>query len=173
MNLNELDKKACWNISYGLYIVSTNGVEKKSGLVVNTVFQVTSEPVKLVVSINKNSYTHDQIIKNGYFGITILEQNTPMTFIGTWGFKSSKDIDKFKDAKFVLGPNSTPLITDYAISIIELKLLNVVDVGTHSMFIGELVFGNKLKESDTLTYEYYQKEKKGKAPKGAPTYRGN
>jgi len=169
----ELDKKACWSISYGLYVVSTSGIDKKAGLIVNTVFQVTSDPVQLVVSINKNSFTYKQILKSTYFGISTLEQSTPMTFIGTWGFKSSKDIDKFKDTNFILSPNNTPLVTDYAVSVMDLKLINTVDLGTHTMFIGEMVFGKMIKESDLLTYEYYQKEKKGKAPKDAPTYRGN
>jgi ferric-chelate reductase [NAD(P)H] len=169
----ELDKKACWNISYGLYIVSTNGTEKKSGLIVNTVFQVTSEPVQLVVSISKNNFTHDQILSNGFFGISILEQEAPMPFIGTWGFKSSRDIDKFKDANFILGKHNTPLVSDYAVSVMELKLKKTIDVGTHTMFIGEMVFSKNIKESKLLTYEFYQKEKKGKAPKNAPTYKGN
>ena len=51
-------------------------------------------------------------------------------------------------------------------------MIDTVDVGTHTMFVGEVEGAQRLREGKPLTYDYYQKEKKGKSPKNAPTYHG-
>lgn len=170
--LDQIETMACWNISYGLYIVSAQYENKKAGFIANTVFQVTSQPIMLAVSVNKNNFTYDVILQSGYIGVSVLEQDTPMTFIGTWGFKSGTSIDKFKGANYLLGKFNSPLVTDYSVSIMELKLLKNVDLGSHSLFVGEITCSKNLKDAKLLTYDFYQKDKKGKAPKNAPTYKG-
>ena len=50
-----MDLKALYNISYGMYIVSSKKDNRINGQIANTVFQTTSEPATIAVSV---SYTH-------------------------------------------------------------------------------------------------------------------
>jgi ferric-chelate reductase [NAD(P)H] len=165
-------KKALWDMSYGLYIVSSkNKDEKFNGQVVNTAFQVTAEPARIAVCINKENLTYKYLKESKVFSVSVLEKNTPMTFIGKWGFKSGRDIDKFLDTDYYVSDNKIPVVKDYTLSVIEAKIIEETSVGTHTVFIGEVINQEVLKEGEILTYEYYQKEKKGKAPKTAPTFK--
>lgn len=164
-------KKALWDISYGLYIVTAFDGDKHNGQIVNTAFQVTNTPPQIAVCISKENLTHEYIMKTKMFGVSILEKDTPMLFMGPWGFRSGRDIDKFKDVNYKTGTTGLRLVTDHSLSVMEAKVTSIQDVGTHTIFVGEVVSSEIIKEGELLTYEYYQKEKKGKAPKTAPTFK--
>lgn len=169
-----IQKSALWNISYGMYIITSLKADKYNGLIVNTVVQVTSKPAKISVCISKESLTHDYIIESKVFGVSILEQEAPMPYLGIFGFRTGKDFQKFehKDVHFKIGSQTkVPLVIDYSLSIMEVNLVSTIDVGSHTIFIGEISNSEVLKEGIPLTYDYYQKVKKGKAPKNAPTYK--
>ena len=164
-------RKALWDLSYGLYIVTSTDGEKHNGQIVNSAFQVTNTPPQIAVCINKENLTHEYIQKTGKFGMSVLEKDTPMLFMGPWGFKSGRTVDKFQGVNYKTGGTGVRLITDHSLSIIEAKVTATQDVGTHTLFIGEVINSEVLKDGELLTYEYYQKEKKGKAPKSAPTFK--
>lgn len=164
-------KKAIWDISYGLYIVTSFDGEKHNGQIVNTAFQVTNTPPQIAVCISKENLTHEYIMKTKLFGVSILEKETPMIFMGPWGFKSGRNIDKFQGVNYKTGTTGLRLVTDHTLSVMEAKVTSTQDVGTHTIFVGEIVNSEVIKDGELLTYEYYQKEKKGKAPKTAPTYK--
>lgn len=166
-------RKALWDLSYGLYIVTSKSVDNKyNGQIVNTAFQVTSTPPQIAVCISKENLTHKYIEESKIFGVSVLEKETPMLFIGKWGFKSGKNINKFDDeTTYKEGTLKTPLVTNHSLSIMEAKVTSSQDLGTHTLFIGEVVSSEIIKDGEILTYEYYQNNKKGKAPKTAPTYK--
>jgi flavin reductase (DIM6/NTAB) family NADH-FMN oxidoreductase RutF len=165
-----MNKKALYNISYGLYIVSSRNGNKIDGQTANTVIQVCSEPAMISVAINKNNYTHECINASKMFSASILEKETPLSFIGGFGFKSGRDTDKFKGINYRMSDNNIPIITDYALAYLEAKIINKIDVGTHTIFIGELVDADIIKEGEPTTYAYYQQVKRGTTPKSAPSY---
>jgi len=165
-----MDLTVLFKISYGLYIISSMKNGKYNGQIANTVFQVTSEPPRLAVCINKNNLTHEFIDNSKIFTVSILSKETPMTFIGQFGFKSGRDIDKFQGVNYSLGDLKAPIIKDYTIGFIELKVINQMDVGTHTIFVGEIINCGKFNDEEPLTYAYYHEIKKGKSPKNAPTY---
>ena len=164
-------RKALWDLSYGVYIVTATDGEKHNGQIVNSAIQVTNTPPQIVVCISKENLTHEYILKTRKFGLSVLEKETPMLFIGPWGFKSGRTVDKFQGVNYKLGETGVRLVTDHALSVMEAKVTSATDVGTHTMFIGEIVSSEVLKDGEILTYEYYQKDKKGKAPKTAPTFK--
>ena len=90
-----MNNRTLHKISYGLYIVSSKKGDKLNGQIANTVFQITSEPPTIAVSINKGNLTHDYIAQSGVFTVSILSEQAPMELIGKFGFKSGRDIDKF------------------------------------------------------------------------------
>ena len=166
-----IDPKALWKLSYGLYLVSSAHGGRKSGQIANTVFQITSEPPRIAVSLNKENLTHETVAKSGVFGVSILDESAPMTFIGLMGFKSGREVDKFKDVAFENGELGCPLVTEHALAILETRVTGTLDAGTHTIFLGDVVGAKVLREGVPLTYEAYHAIKKGKAPKTAPTYR--
>lgn len=165
-----IDLDAFYKISYGIYIVSSKYGDKTNGQIVNSVFQVSANPIIIAISINKENLTHRIIKESGYFSLSCLAIDTPMPFIGKFGFKSGKDIDKFSDTSYKLCENGTPAVTDFSTAIFELKLENEIDVYTHTIFIGRVLSSELLSDAAPLTYDYYRAVKKGISPKNAPTY---
>jgi flavin reductase (DIM6/NTAB) family NADH-FMN oxidoreductase RutF/rubredoxin len=165
-----MNTKALYDISYGLYVIASKKGDKFNGQIANTVIQVCSEPVKITVAINKNNYTHEFITDSKAFTVSILSKDTPLSFIGNFGFKSGRDVDKFKTTNYKLTDNKLPVVTDNALSYLEARVINTVDVGTHTLFIGELIGAEVLKEGEPMTYAYYHQVKRGTTPKSAPSY---
>lgn len=158
------------DLSYGLYIVTSVHEDRLNGQVVNTVIQVTSEPPRVAVIINKKNLTHEFILKSKLFSASVLEESTPMIFLGPFGFRSGRDVDKFTKVAFKKGTTGCPLITDHALSVLEAEVIDQIDLGTHTIFIGNVVNSEILKQGRPLTYQYYHQVLKGKSPPNAPTY---
>jgi len=165
-----MNTKALHKLGYGLYIVSSRKGKRFNGQVANTVFQITSQPPTLAVSINKENLTHQFIRQSKVFTASILAKDTPLAFIGHFGFKSGRDIDKLKGIKYIIGKTKAPVVTDHAVAYLEARLTQEVDVGTHTIFIGELVGAEVINEDEPLTYAYYHLVKRGTTPKTAPSY---
>ncbi len=167
-----MNQKTFHKISYGLYVVSSKKEGKLNGQIANTVFQVTSKPPVIAVSINKQNLTHEFIQKSKSFTISILSKETPMKFIGHFGFKSGRDLDKFKDINYKIGITDAPVVIENSIGYLEAELMNTIDAGTHTIFVGKVIDAEILNNSEPLTYDYYHQIKGGKSPKSAPTYIG-
>ncbi|OGS21815.1 MAG: High molecular weight rubredoxin [Elusimicrobia bacterium RIFOXYA2_FULL_40_6] len=165
-----MDLKAIHKISYGIYIVCSKKGEKFNGQIVNSVFQVTSDPPTVAISINKQNLTWDYIKESKCFTVSVLSKDAPMSFIGTFGFKSGRDINKFKDIKYKSGALGVPIVLDYTISCFEAEVIDSIDVGTHTIFVGKIIDAEVLNENDPMTYEIYHNVKGGTSPKTAPTY---
>lgn len=165
-----MNAKTLHKISYGMYIVSSKKGDKLNGQIANTVFQVTSEPPAIAVSINKINLTHEYIKDSMVFAVSILSKDTPMKFIGNFGFRSGRDIDKFKNANYKIGTTGAPVVLESTIGYLEADVIDSIDVGTHTVFIGRVVDAETIKEGELLTYEYYHELKRGLSPKTAPTY---
>jgi flavin reductase (DIM6/NTAB) family NADH-FMN oxidoreductase RutF/rubredoxin len=165
-----LNTKALFKIGYGVYIVSSKNESKINGQIANTVFQVTSDPPTIAISINKLNLTHEYIEKSKVFSVAILEKETPLTFIGNFGFKSGRDINKFDGVNFKLETTGAPIIIDNSVSYLEAEVINSIDVFTHTVFVGKIVNADVLSDKEPMTYAYYHQVKGGTSPKNAPTY---
>ncbi len=165
MNLNALHK-----IGYGMYIIGAHEGEKRNGQTANTVFQITSEPPTVAVSINKTNLTHEYIKASKSFTAAVLCNATPLSYIGNFGFKSGRDTDKLKGVNYKIGQTGSPILTDHATAYLEAEVIQDVDVGTHTIFIGRVVAAEILSEEPCMTYEYYHEVKRGTTPKTAPSY---
>ncbi len=166
-----MNTEAFFKITYGLYIVSSGNENVRSGYIANTAFQVTSDPPQIAIACNKDNYTASLIEENKAFSISILQQESSPEIIGLFGYKSGKDNDKFLKTKYITGKTGVPIVTDESIAWFECKLVNRFDVGTHIIYIGEIIENDILvSDGEPLTYDYYRNIRKGKAPKNAPTY---
>lgn len=166
-----MNVEAFYKISYGLYAVCSKSGTKLNGYISNTVFQVTAEPAQFAISCSKNNFSSAMIADSKAFSISVLEKDTGPNIIGTFGYRSGKDTDKFKDVKYITGETGAPILLDNTIAWFECRLVNSFDMGSHILFIGELVNSELcVSDGNPLTYAYYREIKKGKAPKNAPTY---
>jgi flavin reductase (DIM6/NTAB) family NADH-FMN oxidoreductase RutF/rubredoxin len=165
-----MNLKALYELGYGLYIVSSVKGDRRNGQIANTVFQITSEPPTIAVSINKGNLTHEFIRESRVLAVSVLSQDTPLAFIGRFGFKSGRDIDKFDGINYKIGDTGAPLVMDNTLAHLEARVNKEVDVGTHTIFIGELVGAEVIKEGEPMSYAYYHQVKRGTTPKTAPSY---
>ena len=170
IEVDAMNTKALWDLTYGAYVIGSGRADKLNAQIANTLFQITSEPSIVAVSINKSNFTHDFIRESKVFTASVLAQDTPLTFIGRFGFKSGRDINKLEGVGYKLGETKAPVILENAISYLEVKVDKEVDVGTHTIFIGEVVAAEVLNEKACMTYAYYRQVKRGVTPKTAPTY---
>ncbi|MEO0025182.1 MAG: rubredoxin [candidate division WOR-3 bacterium] len=167
----QVDQRALDKFTYGLYVIASRNGDRINGLVVNTVVQVALNPTLVSVTINKNSLTNEFIRKSGVLAISVLTQDTPLEFIGRFGFRSGREFDKFAGVNYELGITGAPMLTDYTVAQIEARVRERIDCVTHDLFVAEVVAARVIREAEPLTYSYYHLVKKGKTGKGAPTYR--
>lgn len=166
-----MNKAALHKISYGLYVITAGQEGRFNGQIANTVFQVTADPPTVAVSINKQNYTHERILAGKRFVVSILDEGCSMTLIGRFGFKCGRDVDKFAGIATRLGRTGIPIVTENAVAFIEAEVVNQMDCGTHTLFLGRVVDCDLLAPAaEPMTYAYYHKVKGGKAPRSAPTY---
>ena len=165
-----MDPNALHNLSYGMYIVSASNGGRLNGQIANTVFQITSEPVTIAISINKQNLTHEFIESSSGFSISVLDESAPLPFIGKFGFRSGKTEDKFKDTKFEVSKSGCPIVLEHTIAYMEAKVVNKLDCGTHTLFLGEMTDSKIVASGKPMTYSYYHEVKRGTTPPKAPTY---
>ena len=162
--------KALHSISYGLYVVTSKKNGKFNGQIANTIFQAASKPVIVAVCINKQNLTHEYINSSKVFAASILSKDTPLSFVGQFGFKSGRDVNKLENVNFKIGKTGAPIVLDYSLAWIEVKVTGKLDVNSHTIFVGEVVDSDILMEGEPMTYAYYQLVKRGGTPKTAPTH---
>lgn len=157
-----MDTKALFNIGYGLYVLTAREGEKDNGCIVNTVMQVTSEPLRLVVAVNKANYTNGMIARTGKFNVSVLDENVTFDVFKRFGFQTGASADKFDgftDAE--REENGLLALTGrFANAVFTCRLVDTVDFPTHTMFIGEPTDARVLSDAATCTYSYYQKSVK-------------
>ena len=164
-----MNTKALRDISYGMYVITSIYDNEKVGCIVNTVTQVSSEGPTLLVNINKNNYTNQIIKKSNKLNISILSEKTSQEIITTFGYKSSKDTDKFENINYEMY-NNLPIIKENMTSIIHCEVLNIIDANTHDIFILKVLDSEKVSNETPMTYKYYHEVMKGTSPKNAPTF---
>ncbi len=165
-----IDPKAFRFVSYGLYVVASRDGKRLNGQIANSVLQVSSQPPQVAVVLNKENLTHEFVSKSGVFAVSILEEGTSMPFIGLFGFKSGREVDKLSQVTFEEGDTGAPLVLDHALAVMEARVVKTLDVGTHTLFVGEVVGARVVKDGTPMTYAYYHQVKGGKSPKRALTY---
>jgi len=165
-----MDPNVLHNIGYGMYVVSSNKGDLLSGQIANTVFQITSEPITLAVSINKKNLTHEYIESSRRFSVSVISEDAPLAFVGKFGFKSGRTEDKFKDTKFIKLGSGCPIVLDNALCYLEAEVINQFDCGTHTLFLGRVTDSKILKTGKPMTYDYYHQVKRGTTPETAPTF---
>lgn len=152
-----MDDKALLKLTYGLYILTAKDGEKDNGCVVNTVGQVTYNPNKIQVAVNKNNLTHDMILNTGEFNVSVLTENSKFETYKHWGFQSGRDCDKTENIEFSRSENGLIYLTEECNAFISAKVCSSVDLGTHTLFIADVTEMQVLNDDNSASYDYYHK----------------
>lgn len=159
------------SLSYGMYAIGVKDGKKISACIVNTAVQVARNPNTIAVSLNHDNYSCECIQKNGLFSVSVLSEDTSGTVIGALGFSSGRDTDKLKNVRHRILAEGVPIIKENTCCWFLCKVLSSSETTTHTIFIAEVVAGSEKSVGKPMTYEYYHRVIKGRAPKNAPTYR--
>jgi len=157
--LNRKTIEALNKISYGIYIITSRRDGKVNGQCANAVFQVTSSPRRVAIGINKRNYTHEFIKESGVFAINILGQDQ-IHVAKHFGLQCGRDVEKFANIKFQTKKTGSPILPG-ALAYLDCKVIPslTVDVGTHTIFVADVLEGDVLKEGEPLTYGFYRKNR--------------
>lgn len=152
-----MNEKALYDITYGLYLVSTNSGGRDNACISNTAVQATSVPKRITVALNKSNYTTELISRSGLFTVSVISKAAPFELFKRFGFQSGRDADKFAGADYVeRAPNGAYRLKDYCVSYICAKVADSVDLGSHTMFVADVCDCDLVGRGEPATYGYYQ-----------------
>ncbi|MGN0190932.1 MAG: flavin reductase [Candidatus Cryptobacteroides sp.] len=157
MEKKEFDKTAMYKLSYGLFVVTAKEGDKDNGCITNTVMQVTTTPNRITLAVNKGNYTHDMIVRTGAFNVSVLSETASFDIFKHWGFQSGRDVDKMLGIEFSRADNGIVYVTGGVNAVLSARVEQVIDLGTHSLFIAEVTDAMSLNQNASATYAYYQK----------------
>ncbi len=155
-----MDLKALLKISCGVYVLTSGNKTQCNGFITSSVVQVSPENPLVIVSVNKQDCTCEPIRQKGTFVVSVLSQETPLSFIESIGFDSGKDFDKLKDLECKVGTTGIKIALNHAVAYFEAKVVNEIDAKTHTIFVGEIFDAELLNDKPPMTYEFYLKTKK-------------
>ncbi|MBQ2115282.1 MAG: flavin reductase [Lachnospiraceae bacterium] len=168
-----MDKKAMYKLSYGLFVLTAKEGEKDNGCIINTAIQAASTPNQMSICVNKANYTHDMIMRTGEFTVSVISQNAGFDMFKHFGFQTGREVNKFADFESCArGKNGILYVTEGTNAYISVKVDKTEDIGSHTMFIGEITDMEVLSEAPSATYEYYMNHIKPKPQEVGKTQDG-
>ena len=165
-----MDNKVMYALSYGLFVLSARRGEKDNGCITNTAIQVTTDPNRIVIAVNKSNYTHDMVKEAGRFTVSILSEEAKFDLFQRFGFQSGRDVDKFAgfEAHTARDKDGICYVTQGTNAWLSCKVVSATDLGSHTLFLADVLDGGTLSSAPSATYAYYQAHIKPKPAASAP-----
>ena len=153
-----MDNTALFKLGYGLYVLTARDGDRDNGCIINTAMQITSNPPFAgIISVNKQNFTHDLIMRSKRFNVSTLTTETPFEVFKNFGFQSGAAVDKFAGYEGVArSENGLFYLTEYANAYLSFSVTDTIDFGSHTMFRSDIIDGEVLGTAESLTYAYYQ-----------------
>ena len=164
-----MDKNALFKLSYGLFVLTAKQDGKDNGCIINTVQQVTSDPMRISVTVNKANLTHDMVLSTGEFNVSVLTEDAVFWIFQHYGFQSGRDVDKFANLPEARTANGIRFVEGCTNAVLSGKVIQTVDCGTHTLFIADVTEAKVLDNAPSVTYQYYFDHIK---PKSEPAQQG-
>lgn len=150
-----MNTKALNQISYGLFVAASKYDKKMNGCIVNTVIQVTSNPLQVAVAINKDNLTCELVQKSKMLSVSVLSETAPFSLFQNFGFQSGRTADKFVGYPFQMTGQELPYLTQHTTAYIDCKVKDMMDLGSHMLFICTVNDCDVLSNEKAITYSYY------------------
>ena len=157
-----MDKKALYNLEYGVFVVSTKAGERINACITNTCIQAAAKPLLLAVCCINGNYTPELIRESGLFTVSVLDDTVTFDTIKHFGMQSGRDVDKFADFEYSTDVNGLPYLKSQANAVLSCKVVSSQDLGSHTIFFGEVLDAQRLSDRPSLTYNKYQSDVKPK-----------
>ena len=165
-----IDNKAIFNISYGLFVLVARQGDKDNACIINVAQQVTSDPLQLMICVNKQNLTHDMVLRTLKFNLCPLSEEATMKPFQHFGFQSGRDVNKFAECQQELRTDNGLLyLPKYINSVISCVVTKSIDLGSHTLFIARVMEAKQLTDSPSITYAYYQQHIKPKPTEATTT----
>lgn len=159
-----MDKKAMYKLSYGLFVLTSALESKDNGCIINTAGQVTSDPNRISIAVNKANYTEELIQKSRKFNLSVLDENASFNLFECFGFKSGRNFDKFTGIQECeRSKNGIYYLTSGTNAYLSATVEQAVDLGSHTLFIALADDMELLSDTPSATYAYYQSHIKPKS----------
>lgn len=165
-----MDMSVLWDLSYGVYAVNTLDGDRPCGCIANAAMQVRSEPPTLALSLNKDNYTEELLLREKGFTLSIFSESNAPLDITYLGFQSGRERNKYEHVEHAFTEDGLPYVTDGSCGYLVCRITGSHDCESHTVFFADIVDAVRLNSNKPMSYEYYHKVIKGKAPKNAPTY---
>lgn len=154
-----MDNKALYKLTYGLFLLTAHEDEKDNGCIINTAIQVASEPTRILISVQQSNHTHDMILRTGAFNVSSITTKADFELFKRFGMQSGRDTDKFDGFTSVnRSGNGIYYLTKSSNAFFSVKVTKHVDLGSHTLFIGELTEAQVLSGEESCTYGFYQSD---------------
>ena len=154
-NGQAVEQRAMFRLSYGLFLLTAREGEKDNGCIVNTVMQLTDQPMRILACVNKKNLTHDMIVRTGILNVSVLTEDAPFELFQHYGFQSGRDVDKFAGSQLPRSENGLVYLTGVANAFLSGKVVSQSDLGSHTLFIAEVTEAKALSDRPSMTYAYY------------------
>jgi len=163
-----MDPKSMYALSYGVFMLATKAGEKVNGCITNTCMQVAGDPTRVALAVINANYTCELLKESGVCTISVLDESIPFDTIKHFGMQSGRDVDKMSVIKLPEDDNGVPYLGWGACSMLSLRVVESIDLGSHTLFIAEVTDGKILSDRKPITYAYYQSDLKPKPAAVAP-----
>lgn len=164
-----IENDAMFKLGYGLYVLTARGAQD-NGCIINTAMQVTVQPNRMLVAVNKENLTHDMIQYTKEFNLSVLTESCPFQIYQHFGYQSGKKVDKFQGFENCCrSENGIYYLTQNANAYLSGRVVEFLDCGTHTLFLADVTAAKVLQEEPSVTYDYYQKNVKPKPEKTTKT----
>lgn len=166
-----MNTKVLHNLTCGLYMLSSKSGDKTGGCIINTAMQVTSKPLRITVTVNKQNFTHDLIAESGVFALSLLDEKAPFGLFQHFGFQSSRDVNKFENLSVGTDLHGVPYLTWSSCGYLSCKVVSSMDLGTHTQFLADVTDCDTLEGAAPVSYSFYQSNIKPR-PEKKPEAKG-
>jgi flavin reductase (DIM6/NTAB) family NADH-FMN oxidoreductase RutF len=146
---DKLRRRVLWTMPSGLYVIGSRAGEQRNAMTANLVMQVSSDPKLVGVSVEREAFTHQLISDGRCFSVNIISREDRAIVR-----KFTKPVEVDEGARtlngfpFHDGASGAPLL-DQAVAFVDCRLERAVELGAHTLFIGEVVDAGFTGSEDT------------------------
>jgi flavin reductase (DIM6/NTAB) family NADH-FMN oxidoreductase RutF len=146
---DKLRRRVMWSMPSGLFVVGSRAGERRNAMTLSWATQASSAPKLVAISVEHEAFTHELITEGGVFCLNVVDREDRAIVR-----KFTKPVEVDPGARTLNGfpyhdgPTGAPVL-DQAVAWLDCRVHTAVDIGTHTLFLGEVVDAGFQKAEDT------------------------
>ena len=134
---DELLNKVTWKIPNALALVGSRAGDVRNAMTASWITQLSMEPVLIGVGVDSDALTHKLISEGGSFTINLWDADETRVFVKF--SKPATDDGANLNGRPVRSATTGAPVFDEAIAWLDCEVRHRFDLGTHTLFVGEVV----------------------------------